>query len=157
MIFVTGAHGSGKTTTYNNLAHNPSVRIVAFDMDSLLAPASALTGKSIQTSPETWPAYNQLWLGVMQAVSASGFTPVLFTPASPTEIDPHQEHSWILLDCHEDILQERLIARDWGPNEITDALNDALLLRNDVETRIDTSLASPVEVARELVRLIHRL
>ena len=76
---ITGAPGSGKSTAMERFLRRGS-GYVAFDMDWLLVSASALAQRDVQNDPDTWPAYNALWLEIIHAVYRNGVTPVLFAP-----------------------------------------------------------------------------
>ena len=83
---VTGAPGAGKSTTVEALLTLESA-FVFFDIDWLAAPASALYGRDIRFAPESWGPYGELWFSVLHAAFQNGQTPVLFTPADPSDYE----------------------------------------------------------------------
>jgi broad-specificity NMP kinase len=129
---VTGAPGSGKSVSARGCAQSQA-EYVAFDMDCLLESASALARKDIHFAQETWPAYNAVWMDVMEAVLRNGTSAVLFAPISPRDL--LQLPPWcdrvrfLLLDCVNDGLRQRLADRQWPEARIHDAIEDANELR----------------------------
>jgi broad-specificity NMP kinase len=152
---VAGAPGSGKSTVVEACLN--SADIVALDVDSLIASASVLANRDIHFAPETWPAYNQLWLDVMHSILRNGVTAVLFAPLAPPDLAPLPawccEVRWLLLDCPDDVLRERLSQRQWSKRRIREAIEDAVNLRDTpTEYCIDTSRQTSVEVAEAITK-----
>lgn len=151
LYFVTGAPGSGKTTVVEALLSRRS-DFVFFDIDWLAEPASTLVGQDIRFAPETWPAYGEVWFGVLHAIFNNGLRPVLFTPADPSDFaEPLPAWcagiKWLLLDCNDDTRVERLRRRGWEETRLEEALGDARALRRMVGERVDTGSMSPEDVA----------
>ena len=153
LYFVTGAPGSGKSTALRAfLALETDV--VAFDIDWLADTASDLAGKSIYTDPTTWRPYNHLWFEVLRAIYSNGQTPVLFTPTDPHDVAKYGLPAWcagvrwLLLDCADELRRERLMQRPgWTTEMVVEAIDDAHVLREAVEARLDTGKRPPTEVA----------
>ena len=116
LLFVAGAPGSGKSTVVTKLLEKPSPFVV-FDIDWLAEPASRLVGRDIRFAPETWEPYGELWFGVLHAVLQNGLTPVLFTPADPSDFAGKPLPAWcaglrwLLLDCDDETRRARLQGR----------------------------------------------
>ncbi len=152
LYFVAGVPGSGKTTVVKKLLEEGS-GFVFFDIDWLADPVSALVGRDIRFAPETWPAYGEVWFSVLHAVIKNGLTPVLLTPADPSDFasgplpDWCAGISWLLLDCDDETRLERLRRRGWEEERLQDALHDARVLRALVSQRVDTGSLAPAEVA----------
>jgi len=79
LCIVTGAPGSGKSTTLNAFLELHS-GYIAFDIDWLAEAASNLAAKDIYSDPSTWKPYTALWFEVLHAVYKNGQIPVFFTP-----------------------------------------------------------------------------
>lgn len=156
LYFVSGAPGSGKTTVVEKLLEKPSA-FVFFDIDWLADPASALVGQNIRFAPETWSAYGDVWLGVLHAVIKNGLTPVLLTPADPSDFasralpDWCAGISWLLLDCNDKTRLERLRRSGWEEERLQDALQDAATMRPLILDHVDTGASSPDEVALSIL------
>lgn len=157
LYIVTGAPGAGKSTAVAAFLRL-TTDYIAFDIDWLAAPASALAGKSIYTDPTTWTPYNTLWFDVLHTIYRNGKTPVLFAPLTPDDIlttgQPAwcQSITWLLLDCDDQTRRTRLAHRPgWTETMIADALADADLLRQMIPHQIDTGRLSLGEVAAQVV------
>lgn len=156
IIMVTGAQGTGKTTVAHAMAGELPGHVV-FDMDSIIDHASALANRNINTRPEAWPTYNNLWLSILKAVCDNGFTPVLFTPIHPEELkvpDWCDQVTWIGLTCAETRLRERLVERNWEPGQIDEAVDDLVHTRDTVADLVDTSSATLADVCQTIKKLI---
>jgi len=157
LYIVTGAPGAGKSTAvaaFLRLATD----YLAFDIDWLAAPASALAGKSIYTDPTTWTPYNTLWFDVLHTIYRNGKTPVLFAPLTPDDIlttgQPAwcQSITWLLLDCDDQTRRTRLAERPgWTAAVVTEALADAQQLRTSIQHHLDTGNLAPTVVATRIV------
>ena len=153
---VTGAPGAGKSTTVKALLGLGSP-FIFFDIDWLAAPASALYGRDIRFAPESWGSYGELWFSVLHAVFQNGQTPVLFTPADPSDYGGALPEwcgglEWLLLDCDDDVRLERLRQRGWSGARLREAVQDAAVLRKLVLRRSDTGNLSPDKVAEQVLR-----
>ncbi len=149
----TGAPGSGKSTALEAFIRCRS-HYSAFDMDWLLAPASALAGKDIRVDVSAWPSYNALWLEVLYAVHKNKRTAVLFAPINtddlPIEMLPAwcSGVEWLLLDCPDAVRRARLSDRPgWTDAMTVEAEEDARVLRETIPHRIDTGKHAPDAVA----------
>ena len=157
LTIVTGAPGSGKTTTLNALLEMGS-DFLAFDIDWLADTAGRLAGKSISSDSSTWEPYGALWFEVLHSIYRNAKQPVFFTPNSPADIEsigkPHWcgDIRWLLLDCDDPTRKKRLDERsDWSAERKAEALEDATELRESVKVRIDTGAFSPSEVASKVL------
>jgi hypothetical protein len=156
LYFVAGAPGSGKSTVVGELLGR-TPRFVFFDIDWLAESASGLAGRDIRFAPETWPAYGEVWFSVLHAVLANDLTPVLFTPADPSDFagrplpDWCTGIIWLLLDCDDGVRLERLERRGWDAARMQEALHDAVALRQLIAQRIDTGVLDPDAVAGQIL------
>ena len=146
---LTGAPGSGKTTLLPHLVRLGN-GLVVMDIDELLEDG-ALLGVPIATDDAVadWPAYNRLWLRIIDLARRSGH-PVLFcSPLVPHEFP--EADAWALLDCADDTRRARLTARGWNDRRIEDALNDAAYDRTVVQTAFRSDIEDPASVAARVV------
>ncbi len=153
VYIVTGAPGSGKSTALQALMCRSS-RYIAFDMDWLLAPASALAGRDIRTDASAWPPYNALWLDVLYAVHNNGRVAVLFAPVNEADFPTKELPAlcggieWLLLDCPDAVRRVRLAARPgWTDAMMEEVEEDARVLRETIPRRINTEDHAPDVVA----------
>jgi len=159
---VTGAPGSGKSSALQAFVCRRR-RYIAFDMDWLLTPASALTGRDICTEASAWPFYNALWLEILHAVHINDRIAVLFTPVSKSDLPVKVLPSWcsgiewLLLDCPDPVRRARLASRpEWTNAMMEEAEEDARLLRETVPQRVDTEGNAPGAVADLIVEWLDR-
>jgi hypothetical protein len=162
LYIVTGAPGSGKTTALAALLQHPNP-YVAFDIDWLTIAASHLARSDIIFDPTTWPAYNALWLQILEAMYRNGKVPIFFSPFDMNDVAEagqatwYQRIEWLLLDCDDATRQRRLSARaEWSGEMIREALSDARALREHISERIDTGTHTPHEVAEAILRWVAR-
>ncbi|MEU7746940.1 AAA family ATPase [Nonomuraea sp. NPDC049158] len=131
LYLLTGAPGAGKTTLLPYLLRAAG-GLVVMDMDELLEDG-ALLGVPIaepQAAP-VWPAYDRMWTRIVTMVRRAG-TPVLLLCPIP---DPHELASegrwggpvhWALLDCPDEVREDRLRTRDLGREWIEEAIEGAI-------------------------------
>jgi len=157
LFIVTGAPGSGKSTTLNAFLELHS-NYIAFDIDWLAEAASNLGDKDIYSNPSTWKPYGLLWFEVLHAVYKNGQTPVFFTPNDPLDMQRYGQPAWcsgiqwLLLDCDDQTRRERLGQRpNWTEAMIAEAIADAHTLRQSVHQQVDTGLLSPKETAIKIL------
>ncbi len=157
VIFVTGAPGAGKSSTVVAL-RKLGDDLLVFDMDDLLPAASKLAGREVATDASTWPAYNMLWLAVLDMVRANRRPALLFTPIEPDDLpgSPASEVAaraeWRLFDCDDATRRRRLAARPgWTEAMIAEALADAASLRRLIPSQIETATQPVDAVARALL------
>lgn len=162
LYFVAGAPGSGKTTVVERLLERRSA-FIFFDIDWLADSASGLVGRDIRFAPEAWPAYGEVWFSVLQAVFANNLTPVLFTPADPSDFAVQALPAWcagitwLLLDCDDQTRVARLQQRvAWDEKRVEEALQDARALRASVAKRVDTGSQSPEDVASAVLEWLSK-
>ncbi len=163
LCIVTGAPGSGKTTTVKAFLELHS-SYLAFDIDWLAKAASDLADKDIYSDPSTWKPYASLWFEVLHAVYKNGQKPIFFTPNDPQDIDKYGQPSWcreirwLLLDCENQIRRERLALRPgWTEGMIAEALADARALRQAIPLQVDTGLLSPEENATRILAWLEQV
>jgi len=157
LYIVTGAPGSGKSTALAALLRQPNPYL-AFDIDWLTITASDLARSDIIFDRTTWPAYNALWLEILQAVYRNGKVAIFFSPFDTNDVAQagqttwYQRIEWLLLDCDDATRQMRLSVRSgWSGEMIGEALSDARALRDHIPERIDTGIRTPDEVAEAIV------
>ena len=162
LYIVTGAPGSGKTTTLAALLRRPNPYL-AFDIDWLTIAASDLARSDVIFDRTIWPAYNALWLEILEAVHRNGKVAIFFSPFDTTDVAQashatwYQRIEWLLLDCDDVTRQSRLSARpEWSDEMITEALSDAQALREHLSGHIDTAIHTPDEVAEAILRWVAR-
>lgn len=148
LVIVTGAPGSGKSTTVRALLAQRTDFLV-LDADRLLDAVSELCGRSVAVESILCPPYRIVWLTFLQLIAENGRLPVLFMPLEPRELPPSWRASvrWCLLDCTDSIRSARLQARGWQASVIEEALADAVALRQQIAAVIDTSRLEPEAVA----------
>lgn len=163
IYIVTGAPGSGKTTALEALLRGAS-RYLAFDVDWLGIPASQLARSDIFSDRSSWPAYNALWFEILHSVHKNGKIGIFFAPIDKHDIVRDGQPAWceriewFLLDCDNETRQTRLVGRSgWTTSMITEALQDAQALREQVTERIDTGIHTPDEVATAILSWIERI
>ncbi len=158
MYIVTGAAGSGKSTTLDSFVRFHSA-YVAFDIDWLTITASDLAGKDIIFDQSTWKAYNAVWFEILHAIHINGKVPVFFAPLGVQDVQKYGQTpwctgiEWFLLDCDDALRRTRLMQRSgWTEIMIEEAVRDAQLLRATVQRTIDTGTLPPHNVAVEIFR-----
>ena len=158
LLVVTGAPGSGKTTTIETLLARNHAPYMMFDIDWMAESSSGLAGKSIYTEPSTWAPYGLLWRDILHSVVRNGGTPIFFCPNTPEDLE-HLEQAdwcggleWLSLDCNDDHRRTRLLQRPgWTEDRVVEALEDAQELRDLIPRQVDTSSLSPEQVAEAIL------
>jgi broad-specificity NMP kinase len=149
VLFVTGAPGAGKSAVARALL-DLGIDALVFDADRLLESTSELVGRDMREAADLWPAYDRLWVAIVDMVVQNRRAAVLLTPMEPRSLPavPWPERvGWCLLDCDDETRTARLNARGWNADLIADALVDAQDLRNQVTFVINTSNTNPREAA----------
>ena len=152
LLVVTGAPGSGKSTTVEALL-GIDHEFMVFDIDWLIEQGSDFLGRRIQDSPDRWKPWGHLWFEVLHSVVRNGQTPIFFCPNSIADFNTFglpdwvSTVKWLLLNCDEADRRRRLEDRSWSEVDIDDALKDAQELENLGLLTISTSQQTPVEVA----------
>lgn len=85
LIIVTGAPGSGKSTTVDHMLEQGTSFLV-FDIDWLAQAAGDLAKKSIYSDPGTWGPYDALWRDVLRSIYRNSRQAIFFTPNTPDDI-----------------------------------------------------------------------
>jgi hypothetical protein len=147
---VLGAPGSGKTTIAPLLAERLPTHVV-LDWDAFMMPATALAGREIRKSPETWPAYRDLVCAIIATVAH--LPVVLLGVGTPEELHAWPINGWVLLDCADH--ERRRLARYVEPDRVQDAVRDGREYRSLGLPVIDTTGRSPTMVAAELTQFVH--
>jgi hypothetical protein len=127
-------------------------QFVVLDMDLLLDSAGALAGTDLRSAGAAplWPAYNDLWLELIRAISVAH--PVLVLgPLTPDEVSD-SSIQWAVLDCRDEQRRAGLRARGYGDAAIQDAINDAQALRQHGAVTISTDDTTPDQVADTVAR-----
>jgi adenylate kinase len=157
LFVVTGASASGKTTVFPHVSRLLAGRCITFDMDWLLDAATELSHAETLKSID-WAAYRSAWLAVAHGVAQSGLPTVLFGPLIPDHLAELPNRKWIgdihflLLDCPDDIRKRRIEARPpWRSRDIETQTSFGNWLREHIAEQVDTSRASPEEVATAVV------
>ena len=162
LFVVWGAFGTGKTTLAALVA--PRLReCLVFDADWLIEPLSVLAGRELSLQTESWPALGDVWLALAHAAAAADRPTVLFTPASPDEIEALAsrasvgETHYLLLDCADEAIRERLKRRDGWPEEWTrESLVDASRYRAMGGEAMRADEAPPEPTADAIVAWVRR-
>lgn len=126
--------------------------------------ASRLVQRDVQNDPDTWFAYNALWLEIIHAVYENGIAPVLFAPLSPSDF-PRMSLpvwsagvDWLLLDCPDEVRKGRLTERiGWTEAMIAEAIADAQALRTMALDSVNTAVHSPDAVADQILSWLKRV
>lgn len=151
LLIVTGAPGVGKTTTLEQCLRRSREGVGLFDIDWLLSSASDLAGTDLRYAPDRWPAYNSVWLRVLEGVARNTTVPVLFAPLAPRDLHGLETSltsvRWLLLDCEETVHRARLAARNWSTASIDSMIEDAEDLRDACSARVATEADPPDVVA----------
>ncbi len=135
VFFVYGAFGTGKSTLAPLVAAELTECLV-LDVDWLLAPLSRLARRELTEDPESWPALRDFWLVLASIAGRSGRSTVFFGPEEPANVEglPSRsaagESRWLLLDCADGVIRERLARRaGWKQEWTLDSLSDAARFR----------------------------
>ena len=146
ITMVLVAPGSGKTTIIPILTGLlPGYAVL--DWDAFMAPAAALAGREIRSSPATWAACRQLVRLVVEQIAH--LPVVLLGVSTPAELEGWPVSNWVLLDCTDQERRQRLSARG-HPEEIEVAMNDAREYRCLGLPVVDTTGLAPETTACRL-------
>ena len=163
IYLVTGAPGSGKSTVLDHFLRLKS-GYVALDIDWLTVSASHLAGRDVIFDVAVGKQFRLLWFDFLRCICRSNQVPILFSPLDPRQTadlgqpDWHPGIEWLLLDCSDDVRQERLCQRsDWTSQMIDEAAKDASHLRHAIARQIDTGARSPEEAAKMILDWVNRL
>ena len=156
LFVVTGASGTGKSTITGPLRALLPGCLVA-ETDVILHVAAL-----------GWDTWRNTWLQLAHAVALGGQATVLTGSFAPGQLERLPARKLIgpihfaLLDCPDDVLAGRLRARPaWrgtsSPAKITENQRFAAWLRARVTPSIDTSTATPDEVAGRIAAWVKPL
>ena len=149
LTYVLGAPGSGKTTV-SPLLQRRLLNHVVLDWDAFMDTASALSGRDVRTHSETWPSYRSLVHAVVASIRPH--PTVLLGVCTPSELADWSIDVSILLDCSDDVREQRL--GGLAAEVIADAVADGRQYRVLGLPVIDTTDRTPHEVATALADLI---
>ncbi|MBT2228997.1 AAA family ATPase [Nonomuraea sp. NEAU-A123] len=156
LYLLAGAPGAGKTTLLPYLLR-ASGGLVVMDSDELLEDG-ALLGVPIAEpdAAPVWPAYDRMWTRIVTMVRRAGHPVLLLCPIpDPEELPPvgrwRDPAHWALLDCPDEVRQDRL--RDRGsPREwVEEAMADAAAGRALIPTLFHSG---PEDVADLAARIL---
>lgn len=137
LYLLAGAPGAGKTTLLPYLLRAAG-GLVVMDSDELLE-GGALLGVPI-AEPEAapvWPAYDRMWTHIVTMVRRAGHPVLLLCPIpDPGELPPvgrwGEPARWALLDCPDEVRQDRLrdrgSPREWVEEAMADAAQGRALI-----------------------------
>ena len=156
LFVVTGASGTGKSTITGPLRTILPGCMVA-ETDVILHVAAL-----------GWDTWRNTWLQLAHAVALGGQATGLTGSFAPGQLERLPARKLIgpihfaLLDCPDEVLADRLRARPaWrgtsSPAKITENQRFAAWLRTRVTPSIDTSTASPDEVAGQIAAWVKPL
>ena len=154
LFFVSGAPGSEKTSTVQHLVGHNKSGVVVMDMDELSVDGTVL-GIRMQSpaAADQWPAYNAMWMRLIELIRRSGVAVLLCCPLLPSELADHQsvhDASWLHLDCTDLERSHRLSARGWDGGRIRSAVEDASRTRTEIAMSLMTDDLTPQHVAARI-------
>jgi hypothetical protein len=157
LFIVTGASGSGKTFVIPELRKAlPEFEI--FDLDWI----SRFTG-------DDWQKLRNIWLRVARGIALGGRHTLLCGTMMPKDVEQCVDYSYfskiyyLNLHCHDRIREERLRARKWSDDMISEHKSFAAWLLEHADSdydppmpTIDTSETEPPEVATQIKDWVYR-
>lgn len=155
IYIVTGAPGAGKSTALSDFLQLHT-DYLGFDVDWLLAPATALANKSVVDDASTWKPFRQLWMAVLEGILMNNKVPVLFAAINNKDIAELDlpdgvAIQWLLLDCSDEVRRTRLASRTtMSEDDVGEALEDAEALRAEIADKLMTDSTSPPEAAQQI-------
>lgn len=148
LFVVTGPSAVGKSTVQVPLAASLAADAAVFDSDSLIDAF----GRASNGAPTDWDAVLEAWLEVAHGLAQQGRATVLLCSFEPERVErmPNRRAvgpvHHLLLDCADDVRQERLDARPPWRNHDDDAQAVwSRQLREEVDDQIRTDLLTPEE------------
>jgi len=155
LFIVTGTMGAGKSTVAERLVPRLPDHVV-FDIDWVIESLGMVAGRPIPSHQPSWPGVRDTWLAIAAAIGRGERSTVLCGPFTPSDLDELPSLSlidkihWLLLDCSDVALKQRLDERRWQASDIDDAVNDAAELRTHGFTALRTDALEPEAVADEV-------
>lgn len=158
IFFITGTSGSGKTTLIKLLKEKlPKNLFEVYDFDEKGVPANADKAWRIQTT--------DFWLTKAQENSLQKKSTIVCGVTVPSEIleslkKPYLPIYFGFIKISDEIIKQRLKAREWDDQLIQDNINWAHYLEAEVKKQehhiiIDSSLhGTPEETANEFIKWI---
>ena len=156
VFVVTGAPGSGKSTSLQFLLQQESRGFVFFDGDDLFSSVNELCGGDVCHEESKWKPFRGLWLSILELVAKNtGKTGVLFLPLDKEDTEPFLEKynfHFCLLHVDDSTRRIRLEQRNYTEDQIQEAIQDAHILKDQLQqdTVIDTTKNNPQQVARAI-------
>ncbi|HEY7268788.1 MAG TPA: hypothetical protein VH951_03080 [Dehalococcoidia bacterium] len=157
LLFVFGAFGAGKSTLSPLVAAGlPECFVV--DVDWLLGPLGRIAGHDLTEDPNSWPHLRDFWLQLASMAARASRPSLFFGPEEPENIEglPSRpllgESHWLLIDCDDTVLTERLGRRPgWQPAWTADALSDAARFRSLGFPSVRTDTIPPADSAGQII------
>ncbi|MEU7854541.1 AAA family ATPase [Nonomuraea sp. NPDC049141] len=137
LYLLAGAPGAGKTTLLPYLLRAAD-GLVVMDSDELLEDGALLgVPIAVPEAAPVWPAYDRMWTRIVTMVRRAGHPVLLLSPIpDPGEVAPagrwHEPAHWALLDCPDEVRQDRLrdrgSPREWTEEALADAAEGRALI-----------------------------
>lgn len=158
LFIVAGGQAAGKSTLCPELVRLAAGPIV-LDMDELLEDGHLLGHRfGPSADPDLTAAYERLWLRVLDLVVRSGHPVIFLCPTPQASVlaagQPFRATAhWARLSCSRTVREERLVARGWSADEVSEFLDDPG--HAEVEALIPrefpTDRSSPADIARDVL------
>ncbi|HET7228969.1 MAG TPA: hypothetical protein VFJ16_03170 [Longimicrobium sp.] len=150
---LTGPWASGKSTLVPILA-SLLPGVVVFDWDVVLPGVSAASGRDAHTDPSTWGGLKEIWAAIIHSVLAGGRDVLLCGPARPEDFGAgsgaRHPIRCAYLECGDELLAARLLARGETDAAIADELGEMAALRKSGHHPVRVEGRTPDEIAREV-------
>ncbi len=165
IFFITGASGSGKTTTIKNVERDKMLNVAFCYFDSVGVPTTQEMEKQYGSGENWQKATTSFWIKEIKEKYLDKKSTILDGQMRLSFIiDACKENNLtnyeiILFDCDEEVRSKRLIARGHSELVNSDMMNWAKYLRDEAKNLnakiIDNTNLSEKESVRELCSLIN--